>query len=784
MIGRRTLLGAPLLWAALPARLWARDYEEAPAQPFFAALVRILEARRRLGEPLPAATLARLKDLQARGDVVGAQRALEPFTLLHLRLGSGGYAWPERGGAEARLIEQGWRSFLVRVVNPQGLTDPMAYSLDTPVLGQVEADSAPRPTHEPQGAQTPALMRDTVARARLDVQSYDESPLVPMLSGLAVEYRLVQLTGFSPGRHETGLMAASSPHGGYVWAPARMVRLEAVVAPARDVPLRLIGEDGRGTIAAVTVRDAEGRVYPSKQGRLAPDMYFQDQVYRADGETVRLPDGRYTLSAERGPEYLEEAVAFEVGRGAAPPPPVRLRRWVDPAARGWYSGDVHIHAAGCRHYNEPTVGVAPETMIRHVRGEGLWVGDVLTWGPGYHVQKRHFTGHTASPAAALEAPDLQAANGQTLKPRPTPTDADSLIRYDVEVSGFPSSMTGHLILLRLRDQFYPGTKGPPDWPSWSLPILQWAKAQGAVTGFAHCGLGLADLDDRIPSRVVPSFNSIGANEYLVDVAHGAVDFLAGGDTIPAAELTLWYHALNCGFRTAFVGETDWPCMSDDRVGVARTYVSLSDPPRGDAGYDAWVEGLRAGRVAMGDGRAHAFDLKVAGAGPGEEAALARPGTVEISATVAALLAPEPPAYLAGLADRPSWQEPRWHLERARKAGTRTVEAELIVDGAVAATFPIRADGSEQRIAHRLDVRRSCWVALRILPALHTQPVFVLVRGEPVRGPRASPDWCLASLDRLEKTQLPRIAEAERPAAARAYAHARAVFRRIRAECPA
>src|SRR5947209_14902427 len=43
-----------------------------------------------------------------------------------------------------------------------------------------------------------------------------------------------------------------------------------------------------------------------------------------------------------------------------------------------------------------------------------------------------------------------------------------LMRYDVEVSGFPSSHTGHLCLLRLKEDDYPGTSRIEEWPSWDL----------------------------------------------------------------------------------------------------------------------------------------------------------------------------------------------------------------------------------------------------------------------------------------------------------------------------
>ena len=52
------------------------------------------------------------------------------------------------------------------------------------------------------------------------------------------------------------------------------------------------------------------------------------------------------------------------------------------------------------------------------------------------------------------------------------------MRYDVEVSGFPSSHAGHLSLLRLaEDDYVADAEGQvvdriEEWPSWDLPVLQ------------------------------------------------------------------------------------------------------------------------------------------------------------------------------------------------------------------------------------------------------------------------------------------------------------------------
>ena len=548
--------------------------------------------------------------------------------------------------------------------------------------------------------------------------------------------------------------------------------------PSRTVTLAVRDADGRGCIASLAVKDRLDRVYPPQAMRVAPDLYFQPQIYRGDGETIRLPDGEYTVESTRGPEYLRgmQTVTIDASHTLIE---VRLQRWIDPAKWGWYSGDTHIHAGGCSHYSVPTEGVSPETMIRQARGEGLAIGDVLTWGPSWYYQKQFFTGHAISPPASLEHPELQVANDVTLQPRPTPEDAESVLRYDVEVSGFPSSHAGHLVLLRLKDQDYPGTKILEDWPSWNLPILQWARTQGALGGYAHCGLGMVVDSTDLPNYEIPPMNGIGTQEAIIDVTHGVVDFLSGCDTNPIAELNAWYHMMNCGFRMKFVGETDYPCITDERMGVGRSYVRLDHRPVDDAGYEAWVRGIAEGRLYCGDGCSHFLDFKVNGRGSGEgDLSLKASGTLEIETLVAARLEPEPPVDMDPILHRLNG----WHLERARIGMTGTVPVELIVNGGAVDKATLVADGKPRTITFKAPIVRSSWVALRIFPSSHTHPVFVMVGDKPIRASKRSAQWCRACVDKVWEVKSPFMRESERPAGAESFDHARRVYEAIASEC--
>ncbi len=40
------------------------------------------------------------------------------------------------------------------------------------------------------------------------------------------------------------------------------------------------------------------------------------------------------------------------------------------------------------HYEEPSEGVQPKDMMRHILGEDLGVGCVLSWGPCWYYQKQ------------------------------------------------------------------------------------------------------------------------------------------------------------------------------------------------------------------------------------------------------------------------------------------------------------------------------------------------------------------------------------------------------------
>src|SRR5262249_13116617 len=150
---------------------------------------------------------------------------------------------------------------------------------------------------------------------------------------------------------------------------------------------------------------------------------------------------------------------------------------------------------------------------------------------------------------------------------------------------------------------------------------------------------------------------------IMDVTHGVCDFLCGVNTHPVAELNAWYHMLNCGFRLSMAGETDWPCITGERVGFGRSYVRLEDRATDDTGYEAWVRGLEERRLYCSDGRSHCLEFKVNGHRTGEaDVAFDRPGLAHVEALVAARLEPKITPETTPKQVYPGWG---WHIEWAR-----------------------------------------------------------------------------------------------------------------------
>jgi len=774
------------------------DVVEVEGQPLAANVERLLKALDFLGHPLPPATTQALATAIRQRDARRIQELLDPQVLVEVNINPESRVKARRGPAEAVLQQGGYVPVLLKVINESTVTKPLR--IFSPQAGPIfSGGAAGKTVADPQRF--------------LDVEMFTRQPMTPHLSGLKVEYVLALIQSSESGKREATLSFDVS-QGTQDLGFRGEVPILFTIRPAIPVRLRIRDWDGQPTVGRFTFKDALGRVYPPQAKRLAPDFFFQEQIYRPDGGVVYLPPGRLIMEYGRGPEYRvlrREIVVPEKGELELE---VRLERWINMMAHGYYCGDHHIHAAGCAHYTNPTEGVFAQDMFLHVKGEGLNVGCNLTWGPCFEFQRQFFEPHPHKISEPF-----------------------TVLKYDIEVSGFGSQALGHVCLINLRDQTYPGSEGTKEkgWPTYTTPVLRWAKAQGAVTGYAHSANGLhiepgnaakrllaaldrdgdgaisreeaagallpepfekmdADRDGRIspaealrsltrlheaiertvrgqgdfhdvlPHYAIPELNGIGAQEIFITTALGLCDFISAMDTARVLEWNCWYHILNCGFPLKVSGETDFPCISGSRVGEGRVYVYLGQVERID--FTAWCEALRQGRSYVSDGYAHAVQFSVNGRMMGEKVSLAKPGEVEVRARVA--FARELPL---GTAKGGAVLAPDKRL------------VEVVVNAQPVAQAVVPADDQIHDLEFRIPIQRSSWVALRSFPQLHTNPVEVLVAGQPIRASRKSALWCQECIEQLWRARHQMIAPAEREEARCAFDRAVEIYRRIAAECP-
>ena len=305
-------------------------------QPLKAQIQRLIQAKDYLGEPFSPKVKKQLSQALGQADaneaVAAVQQILDAQCLIGININPESRVKVKAGPAKRELVEQGWRSFLVKVNNLAGVT------------AELRASS---PNSRPHAGATQSQIVDRW----LGLSVHNSQPLTKTLSGLALEYRIVQLYSRDAGKRDAKL-SFDVGQGTQDLGFRNEVSLLFDCKPARKVTLKVLDENGKPTTAGFEFRDKLGHVYPSQAKRLAPDFHFHPQIYRANGEHVKLPSGSYTVRNYRGPESIPQTRTITVGN-ADITESFQVKRWVDPSLMGWWSGDHHIHAAGCAPYKTP-----------------------------------------------------------------------------------------------------------------------------------------------------------------------------------------------------------------------------------------------------------------------------------------------------------------------------------------------------------------------------------------------------------------------------------------------
>lgn len=418
----------------------------------------------------------------------------------------------------------------------------------------------------------------------------------------------------------------------------------------------------------------------------------------ADPFVARLPPGDYTFRIERGKEYMpliknvtitEQSVQLVF----------RLRRWINMAERGWYSGDVHVHRS-------------LEELPNVIMAEDLNVALPLT----YWVTQSDRSANDSNGNIELTPAKLIEVDAHHVI-YPVNTE------YEISSVGQRPHHLGAVLALNHRRPFAIGV--PPtsalaaaarregalldlekhSWP-WSLmivPVMGIDLFELANNHVWQTGFGLKDWTlDKLPPFMDVETTAEGFTEA------GWIDF----------GFRTYYTLLNSGFRLRVSAGTA-SGVHPVPVGFGRVYVYV--PERFD--YDRWVAGLDAGHSFVTTGPL--LDVRYNDQLPGHTFQFAddQPGTLRITGSA----------------------ESRRPLARI----------EIIKNGRVHQVIvptnrPRRAGGYASEFEYSVQAEESSWYAVRCFAThpqgrtrfAHTNPVFIDIAGKPLRPRRVEVDYLI------------------------------------------
>ncbi|MEQ8789676.1 MAG: CehA/McbA family metallohydrolase [Pirellulaceae bacterium] len=305
---------------------------------------------------------------------------------------------------------------------------------------------------------------------------------------------------------------------------------------------------------------------------------------------VDLPSGKYTLTVERGKEYLPEVREVEIGDKPVDVT-IPLRRWISMSALGWYSGETHVH----RQVSElPTAMSADDLNV--ALPLTYWVTQAFT---------PPTSGDKNSPPAKAELIHID----------PTHVIYPMNTEYEIFTVDGKRHTLGAIFALghkRVLDRGAPPI-GPiarqvhdegglleldkHAWP-WSMMLV--ATAEVDLYELTNNHLWRTDFHFRHFNEqyAAPQMNVEIDENGMTE--RGWIDFTFNN----------YYTLLNCGFRlrpTAGTASGVHPVP----LGFGRVYVYTGD----DFSYEAWMKGLDAGRSFVTTGPL--LDVRLNGRLPGE-----------------------------------------------------------------------------------------------------------------------------------------------------------------------
>jgi hypothetical protein len=353
-----------------------------------------------------------------------------------------------------------------------------------------------------------------------------------------------------------------------------LLALPAAAADSGRFHLRVQSE----APARYYLTDAAGKPWTPADA-IAYERRTENHFVTRNGFEVDLPAGKYTLAAERGPEYKPFRATIHAQSGSYQTIRVALSRWIDMNKRGWYSGDLHNHR---RVEDMPLLLLAEDLNLTAAITDWVWDNGQRAPAP-----------QTNEPVRYVD-----------------PTHVYSVLDKEVErLKAGP----GAVDLLGLRS--------PISFNGYSL-----YPPNDTFTRQAHAQGGYVDAE-KIVWRDIAALVALGHIDFagivhnhfnrqdveLETDAWGMIpkdrpEYKTPAD-MPLWSMAVYYKFLNCGFRLP-VSAGSATGVKPAPLGYNRVYVKT----QGKFDYDTWFKSLKAGRSFATNGPL--LFLTVSGQEPG------------------------------------------------------------------------------------------------------------------------------------------------------------------------
>ena len=200
---------------------------------------------------------------------------------------------------------------------------------------------------------------------------FTSQPMTANLSGLRVEYALALIYSSEAGKREATI-GFDVGQGTQDLGFRGEVPVLFDVRPAVPVKLGVRDHDGTPTVAPLHLHGPLGpRPSAAAQAARPRPLLPAAGLPRTTAASVLLPPGEFDHDLRpRARSTGCSSREIDVPERGEATLDVRLERWIDPAAYGFYGGDHHIHAAGCAHYTEPDRGRRRRGHVPAGQGRG------------------------------------------------------------------------------------------------------------------------------------------------------------------------------------------------------------------------------------------------------------------------------------------------------------------------------------------------------------------------------------------------------------------------------